>query len=258
MFWLLNCCIVSGLFVLAQTRAHNGKHKHRTASRVTVGQPEYIHDTNTVCTTHECYKVAEGIQRAIDESVDPCHDFFTYSCGQWIESHPIPNSYNDYSTFTTLSKEIENKLRHLLEKPTTLETLPEHGALRKAKDFYHSCMNTELIETQGAQPMNDFIHKIGSWSICDDESWNKKNWNVYKQLRMLQSNYYPASPFFSVEVTNDHLNSSKHLIKVSKALFYFTLVIGEANSGVNSSADHNYVVMLCKYGLMDIKCFLIL
>src|SRR5579864_4924987 len=27
---------------------------------------------------------------AMDRSVDPCVDFYTYSCGGWMRSHPIP------------------------------------------------------------------------------------------------------------------------------------------------------------------------
>jgi len=27
---------------------------------------------------------------SMDRSVDPCADFFTYSCGGWIKNNPIP------------------------------------------------------------------------------------------------------------------------------------------------------------------------
>lgn len=169
----------------------------------------------TICDTEECAKVAKLIKSSIDTNVDPCDDFFAFSCGNWIKTHPIPKSYNDYSTFTRLSMVIESELRDLLEKPSTLDNLPENQALRKAKLFYKSCMDTGLIEKQGALPMNDFIREIGSWSVCSDGSWNKSDWNIYSRLKKLQREYYPASPFFSVEVTNDHLNSTKHLIKVT-------------------------------------------
>lgn len=217
--WLIQLCIVTtGLIGLTQTKVYSKLHKHGTnvLNFTEVDEPEHI--SASICNTPECYKVAEGIKSAIDTSVKPCDDFFLFSCGKWIKTHPIPKSYNDYSTFTRLSKEIERELRNLLEEPSTLETLPENEALRKAKDFYHSCMNTELIEAQGAEPVKEFIRDIGSWSICGDKGWDKDNWDIYRQLGVLQSTYYPATPFFSVEVTNDHLNSTKHLIKVRKVL----------------------------------------
>jgi len=78
-------------------------------------------------------------------------------------------------------------------------------------------MDEKQIETLGAKPVLDFIHQIGSWNICQDGSWNKSSWDIHEVLQRLQSSYYPAPPFFSVEVTNDHLNSTKHLIKVDQS-----------------------------------------
>ena len=211
----------------AETKyARSRPKKIRTQSAITgtsqkqnhTGSREKYLENGTVCNTEECVKVARTIRSSIDPNVDPCDDFFTFSCGNWIKRHPIPKSYNDYSTFTRLSMVIEGELRNLLENTSTLENLPENEALRKAKFFYRSCMDTDRIEKQGAKPMNEFIRKIGSWSICSDGSWNKSEWDVYSRLKRLQREYYPASPFFSIEVTNDHLNSTKHLIKVNKKL----------------------------------------
>lgn len=175
---------------------------------------ETMSDTN-LCQTRECSTVAEYIRNSIDSSVDPCDDFFTFSCGGWIRRNPIPKSYNDYSTFTKLSKVIEGELRDLLQASNMSRDGPRNEALLKTRDFYRSCMDEKQIETLGAKPMLDFIQQIGSWSICEDGSWNKSSWDIHEVLQRLQSSYYPAPPFFSVEVTNDHLNSTKHLIKVS-------------------------------------------
>ena len=170
-----------------------------------------------ICETPECIQVAEYIKKSIDSTVDPCSDFFQFSCGGWIKRNPIPKSYNDYSTFTKLSKVIETEIQQLLQ-PSKMshDGAPQNEALVKTRDFYSSCMDDAEIERQGAKPMLDFIREIGSWSICNDGSWNKSAWDIHKILKYLQSTYYPASPFFSVEVTNDHLNSTKHLIKVRK------------------------------------------
>lgn len=168
-----------------------------------------------ICQTQECSTVAEYIKKSIDSTVNPCDDFFTFCCGGWIRGNPIPKSYNDYSTFTKLSKVIEGDIRDLLQASNMSHDGNRNGALLKTRDFYHSCMDEKQIETLGPRPMLDFIVQIGSWSICQDGSWNKSSWDINKVLQHLQSTYYPAPPFFSVEVTNDHLNSTKHLIKAS-------------------------------------------
>nr|XP_058966733.1 endothelin-converting enzyme 2-like [Pocillopora verrucosa] len=179
-----------------------------------------VHNETTsknVCQTHECHAVADYIKSSIDSTVDPCDDFFAFSCGGWIRRNPIPKSYNDYSTFTKLSKVIEGEIRGLLQTSKMLHDIPHNEALTKTRDLYHSCMDVNQIEKLGPLPMLDFIQEIGSWSICHNGSWKKSSWDIYRVLQNVQSTYYPASPFFSVEVTNDHLNSTKHLIKIDQS-----------------------------------------
>ncbi|PFX28586.1 Endothelin-converting enzyme 2 [Stylophora pistillata] len=171
----------------------------------------------SVCQTHECHAVADYIKSSIDSKVDPCDDFYTFSCGGWIRRNPIPKSYNDYSTFTKLSKVIEGEIRGLLQTSKMLHDSPHNEALMKTRELYHSCMDVNQIEKLGPIPMLDFIREIGSWSICHDGSWKKSSWDIYRVLQYIQSTYYPASAFFSVEVTNDHLNSTKHLIKIDQS-----------------------------------------
>lgn len=169
-----------------------------------------------MCQTPECIRVAEYIRNSIDSTVKPCDDFFKFCCGGWIKRNPIPKSYNDYSTFTKLSKVIEGELSGLLRNSSMSHDQGyENDALAKTKYFYQSCMDEHEIEQLGPRPMRDFIKQIGSWSICNDGGWNKSSWDIHKVLQNLQSTYYPAPAFFSIEVTNDHLNSTKHLIKVS-------------------------------------------
>ncbi|XP_029202896.2 endothelin-converting enzyme 1-like isoform X4 [Acropora millepora] len=171
-----------------------------------------------MCHTPECTRVADYIKNSIDPTVKPCDDFFKFCCGGWIKKNPIPKSYNDYSTFTKLSKLIEGELSGLLRDSNMSHDQDyENDALVKARNFYQSCMDEHKIEQLGPRPMQDFIKQIGSWSICNDGSWNKSSWDIHKVLRYLQSTYYPAPAFFSIEVTNDHLNSTKHLIKVDQS-----------------------------------------
>lgn len=172
--------------------------------------------TEGVCTSKSCVAVAKKIRDALNASADPCEDFYNFACGGWQKSHNIPASENEITSFTVLSKEIEYAIHDLLNEPPKDD---ESNALQKARDFFASCMNTTKIEELAGTPANDFLADIGGWPVCNNAKWEKaeKDWDVYKVLQDLQRQYYPAPSFFTVEVTNDHLNSTKHLIKIDQS-----------------------------------------
>lgn len=43
----------------------------------------------------------------MDMTVDPCDNFFEYSCGGWMKKHVIPESSAIYSTFFTLRDKLD-------------------------------------------------------------------------------------------------------------------------------------------------------
>ncbi len=43
-----------------------------------------------VCLSPGCVLASSAILESLDNSVDPCIDFYSHVCGGWIEKHPIP------------------------------------------------------------------------------------------------------------------------------------------------------------------------
>ena len=54
---------------------------------------------------------AASILSWMDKSVDPCEDFYRYSCGSWIKKSFIPEDKSTIGTFETLTNDVQLKLK---------------------------------------------------------------------------------------------------------------------------------------------------
>ena len=50
---------------------------------------------------------AAQILDSIDQTVDPCEDFFQFACGDWNRKHIIPEDKSGYNTFEDLSDKLQ-------------------------------------------------------------------------------------------------------------------------------------------------------
>lgn len=97
---------------------------------------------------------------AMDTSVDPCVDFYRYSCGGWQKKNPIPADQTSWSVYGKLYEDNLQYLRGLLEQASTAKE--RDPVTQKIGDFYASCMNETLVEQLGAKPMQPDLDAVQS------------------------------------------------------------------------------------------------
>jgi putative endopeptidase len=95
---------------------------------------------------------------AMDSSVDPCVDFYSYSCGGWEKKNPIPPDQTSWSVYGKLYQDNLLYLRGILEEAATAKD--RDPVTQKIGDFYASCMNEDLVEKLGAKPMQPDLAAI--------------------------------------------------------------------------------------------------
>lgn len=78
------------------------------------------------CMTSGCVKAASDILQNMDESIDPCDDFYQFACGGFIKKTVIPDDRTRMSSFSVLSDELLSQVRMLLEEDSPIGTFINH------------------------------------------------------------------------------------------------------------------------------------
>jgi putative endopeptidase len=93
---------------------------------------------------------------AMDKSVDPCVNFYQYSCGTWMKNNPIPPDKSLWGRFSELSERNQYILRDILTQAPATQTPTE----TLVRNFYASCMDESTIEKKGASPLKPELERI--------------------------------------------------------------------------------------------------
>lgn len=103
----------------------------------------------------------------LDQSVDPCVDFYAYACSKWKAQNPIPSDRPSWGRFNELQERGEYIMRDILEKYTAAE--PKRSAVeQKIGDYYQSCMDESAIEKQGTKPLLGDLERVAALKSKQD------------------------------------------------------------------------------------------
>ena len=158
------------------------------------------------CTTSTCIDAASSLRKAMDTSVDPCEDFYKYSCGNWEETNVIPEGFGVWSTFGQLGESNSVALKNALEQP-----VPEGdtGAVSKARHMYAKCMDLDLINDAKEEPLQELIQTAGGWELVkipEPEQWSL--------LDLAKEHYWRSDAFLRFNIEADDFNSNEVVLKV--------------------------------------------
>jgi putative endopeptidase len=104
---------------------------------------------------------------AMDRSVDPCANFYRYSCSGWIKNNPIPPDQARWDVYAKLQQDNERFLWGLLEeasKPGASRSVVE----QEIGDYFESCMDEAGIEKSGLAPLKAALDEIAGLNSIND------------------------------------------------------------------------------------------
>uniref|UniRef100_A0A8C4I591 Phosphate regulating endopeptidase homolog, X-linked n=1 Tax=Dicentrarchus labrax TaxID=13489 RepID=A0A8C4I591_DICLA len=177
------------------------------------------------CLNPECIEAAGSILSKMDQSVNPCDDFYSYSCGGWLKENPIPEDSSSYGIYPWLRQHVDIRLKELLEAPSDPDELE---AVSKAKILYRSCMNESesILEQMDTKPMlktlkqPEFRWPIVGEGLGGDYQWSVGQWSLLKTLAEMR-NQHSKSVLIRLYISPDDKNSSYYIIKVRHPQFTY-------------------------------------
>src|SRR5260370_35600201 len=95
------------------------------------------------------YLPSLGVNR-LDRSVDPCVDFYKFSCGGWQKNNPIPADQSGWSVYAKLGNENHQFLWGILEADA--KGKDRTPVQQKIGDYFAACMNTTASNALGTKP----------------------------------------------------------------------------------------------------------
>ena len=104
---------------------------------------------------------------AMDRTIDPCIDFFAYSCGGWIKNNPIPPDQSSWDTYSKMEDENKTQLRGILEAAAAPDA-GRNAVNQKIGDYYASCIDEKAIEAKGIDPLRPELERIAKISSKAD------------------------------------------------------------------------------------------
>ncbi|XP_062343371.1 kell blood group glycoprotein isoform X3 [Cinclus cinclus] len=127
------------------------------------------------CDAESDLALLERLLNSRNDTVNPCENFYKYACSRWEGKQTRRNREESLNVFDVLLEENLLILKRLLESP---QFGIRGSAKEKAMQFYRSCMDTERIESQGAQPLKDLLNQIDhpEFDIPLESEFKEKNY----------------------------------------------------------------------------------
>merc|ERR1711971_680364 len=169
-----------------------------------------------VCLTKGCVKAAADLINSMDETVDPCSDFYNFACGNFIKETVIPDHQTSYGSFSIVRDKLNLRLRKLFEgKPGGND--PQ--AYQIVRNYFQACMDTESIEEKSVEHLKALLDDIGGWPVLLGEKWQAKagastNWH---ELSMKASDKgFSSDRMISIGISTDDKDSTRRILEVDQ------------------------------------------
>lgn len=104
---------------------------------------------------------------AMDRSIDPCDDLYTFSCGGWKKKNPIPPDQARWGVYGKLYDENQQYLWGILQESATPDP-SRSPSKQKIGDHFAACMDEKAVEKADVTPLKADLAAIDALKATRD------------------------------------------------------------------------------------------
>ncbi len=151
---------------------------------------------------------AHFLPQDFDKTISLGDDFYQYSNGGWMATHPIPGEKSRLNTFDVLNDENIERLKGIVEEASQSGAAAQTGTdIQKIGDYFALAMDSARREADGIEPIRPLLDEIRNLDFGNigGEAFAQ----AVAKLHLCVGN-----PFFAVGCTPDARNSSMNIAEL--------------------------------------------
>ncbi|KAF5272766.1 hypothetical protein FQA39_LY07793 [Lamprigera yunnana] len=162
-----------------------------------------------ICVTPGCVRAALGLINTIDETVDPCDDFYQFACGTFLKKTIIPEDELIVMKNIEVQNEVIKQLRVIIEEPLRKN---EPKCFVLLKKIYNVCMDLDAIEREGLNGIKRFLFEIGGWPILNKHRTNDTQFKWEEMVYKIRKTGFYQTGFYNLYIGTNILNTTQNII----------------------------------------------
>ncbi|KAF5279515.1 hypothetical protein FQR65_LT03337 [Abscondita terminalis] len=167
-----------------------------------------LKNVSNTCFTEACIQASYDLQRYIDQTVNPCVDFYQFSCGNFVRNTRLGR--DSIITIETLIRDhFDNHIRDIIQAP---QNWNDTKTIKMAKSLFSTCMNPSAVEN-GKEFIKDTISEIGGWAVLYGELWRKEFFNWKSTEYAFRRLGYKFEHLIKLRIIPDERRPSQRIIQ---------------------------------------------